>query len=185
MRTVFLSIVTGGLLLLTASTQKETFVPANDVSFTVKSERATYKVGEQISLKYEIVNVSNAAVYVPREWDTQCPSTPHIWAWFESGTGEHFIPGYAGSCSQSPQTLRERMQKEAVLLRPRQRLEGRISMDTSLFGGLKPGAYRLEASLSGWRENDFTPVQQAELMKMGARLMRGEVPASTRIRLSP
>jgi hypothetical protein len=185
MRTVFLSIVTGGLLLLTASTQKETFVPANDVSFTVTSERATYKIGEKISLTYEIVNVSNAALYVPREWDAQCPRTPHIWAWYESGTGKHFIPGYAGSCSPSSQTLTERMQKEAVLLRPRQRLEGRISMDTSLFGGLKPGVYRLEASLSGWKENDFTPAQQSELAKMGAPLMRGEVPASTRITLSP
>lgn len=185
MRTVFLSIVTSGLLLLTALAQQETFVPANDVSFTVTAERTTYKIGEQISLKYEIVNISNAAVYVPQEWDAQCPSTPHIWAWFESNTGKHFIPGYAGSCSRSPQTLTERMQKEAILLKPRQRLEGSIRMDTSLFGGLNPGAYRLEASLSGWRENDFTPAQRSELAKMGTPFMRGDVPASTRITLSP
>ena len=65
MRT-FLSIVTSGLLLLTAFAQKETAFPPNDVSFTVTSERRTYKVGEKVSLKYEIVNISNAAVYIPR-----------------------------------------------------------------------------------------------------------------------
>lgn len=184
MRT-FLSIVTSGLLLLTAFAQKETFVPPNDVSFTVTSERRTYKVGEKVSLKYEIVNISNAAVYIPREWDAQCPSTPHIWAWFESTTGKHFIPGYAGSCSSSPQSLTERMQKESVLLKPGQRLQGTITMDTSLFGGLTPGIYRLEASLTGWKENDFTPAQQSELAKMGASFMRGELPASAHITLSP
>src|ERR1700687_1881469 len=120
MRTLLLPIVTSGLLLLAALAQEETFVPANDVSFTVTTDRSIYKVGAQISLKYEIANISNAAVYVPREWDAQCPSTPHIWAWFESSTGKHFVPGYAGSCSSSPKTLTERMQKEAVLLKPQQ-----------------------------------------------------------------
>jgi hypothetical protein len=58
-------------------------------------------------------------------------------------------------------------------------------MDTTLFGGLKSGSYRLEATLSGWNENEFSPVQQSELTKMGAPFIRGDVPASTRIRLTP
>ena len=186
MKSAFLCAATSALLLTTAAFgQRETFVPANDVSFTVATERSTYRAGEQILLKYEIVNISNAAVYVPREWDAQCPATPHIWAWFESSSGKHFIPGYAGSCSTSPKTLTARMQKEAVLLKPGQRLEGTVRMDTTLFGALKPGAYRLEASVSGWRESDFTPAQQSELAEMGTAFIRGEVPASTRITLTP
>ena len=186
MKSALLCISTSAVLLATAAYgQKETFVPANDVSFTVTTDRSTYTAGEQIYLKYEIANVSNAAVYVPREWDAQCPATPHIWAWFESGSGRHFVPGYGGSCFRSVQTLTARMQKEAVLLKPGQRLEGTLRMDTTLFGGLKSGAYRLEASVSGWRESDFTPAQQSELAEMGTAFIRGEVPASTRITLMP
>jgi hypothetical protein len=186
MKSAILHLATGALLLTTvAFAQKETFVPANDISFTVATERSRYRAGEQILLKYEIVNVSNGAVYVPRNWDAQCPAAPHIWAWFESSSGKHFIPGYAGSCSPVAQTLTVRMQKEAVLLKPGERLEGTVGMDTTLFGGLKPGAYRIEASLSGWKESDFTSPQQSDLAEMGAAFIRGEVPASTRITLTP
>lgn len=179
-------VITSGLLLATAAfSQRDTFVPANDISFTVATERSMYRVGEQIDLKYEIVNIGNAAVYIPREWNAQCPSKPHIWAWFETSSGKHLIPGYAGSCSPSPQTLTERMNKEAVLLKPGEHLEGAVKMDTTLFGGLKSGSYRLEATLSGWNENEFSPVQQSELTKMGAPFIRGDVPSSTRISLTP
>jgi RHS repeat-associated protein len=41
--------------------QKETFVPANDVSFTVSTERRSYKAGEQITLKYKGVPLANYA----------------------------------------------------------------------------------------------------------------------------
>jgi len=186
MKSALLCFSTSALLLATATFgQQEIFIPANDVSFTISTDRSTYRAGEQIFLKYEIANISNASVYVPREWDAQCPATPHIWAWFENSSGKHFIPGYGGSCSGSPQTLTARMQKEAVLLKPGQRLEGTLSMDTTLFGGLKTGAYRLEATLTGYRESDFGPAQQAELAKMSAAFIRGEVPASTRITLTP
>ena len=188
MKSALLCISTSAiaLLLVTAAySQEETFVPANDVSFTVTTDRSTYTAGEQIYLKYEIANISNAPVYVPREWDAQCPATPHIWAWFESGSGKHFVPGYGGSYVRSPQTVTARMQKEAILLKPGQRLKGTLRMDTTLFGGLKTGAYRLEATLTGYKERDFTPAQQSELAKMGAAFVSGEVPASTRITLTP
>jgi len=185
MKTVFLLIAASGLLVTGVIGQDNSFVPANDVSFTVAAEHTTYKAGEQIYLTYEIVNVSNSALYVPREWEAQCPSHPHIWAGFENSEGKHFVPGYAGSCSPSQQTLSHRMEKEVLLLKPGQRVEGKIRMDTSLFGGLQPGAYRLEALLSGWRQSDFTPAQQSELAKFGAPFMVGEVPASSRITLTP
>ncbi len=186
MKSTFLCVSTSALILATAAFgQKETFVPANDVSFMVTTERHTCIAGEQIYLKYQIVNISNAALYVPREWESKCPANPHVWAWFENSSGKHFIPGFAGSCSPSSQTLTGRMQKEAVLLKPGQRLEGRLTMDTTLFGGLKPGPYRIEAALYGWNDKDFDHEQQSELEKMAAPFIRGEVPASTRILLKP
>jgi hypothetical protein len=186
MKSTFLSVSTSALMIaIAAFGQKETFVPANDVSFTLTTERRTYTAGEQIYLKYEILNISNAVLYVPREWEANCPANPHVWAWFESSSGKHFVPGYAGSCSPSTQTLTARMEKEAVLLKPGQRLEGTVRMDTTLFGGLKPGAYRIEAVLYGWSDKDFSQEQQSELEKMAAPFIRGEVPASTHIALKP
>lgn len=173
------------LLVPAVRSEKETFVPANDVSFTVAAEHRSYRVGEQIVVNYAIENVSNASVYVPREWAATCPSNPHIWAWFEDSTGRHFIPGYAGSCSSSPQTVLERMRREAFLLKPGQRLQGHVMLDTTLFGGLKPGAYRIEAVLDGWSDKDFNQEQQSQLQNMPAPFMRGEEPASTRITLMP
>jgi len=186
MKSPFLGVSAGALMFAAAAFgQKEIFVPPNDVLFTVTTERHTYTAGEQIYLKYKIVNISNGALYVPREWEAKCPSNPHVWAWFEDSSGKHFVPGYAGSCSPSAQTLTARMKKEAVLLKPGQRLEGTVTMDTALFGGLKPGAYRLEASLTGWSDKDFSQEQQSELEKMTAPFIRGEVPASTHITLQP
>jgi len=171
-------------LAASASGQKETFVPGNDVSFTIATEHSRYQTGAQVIVRYEITNISNGSVYVPREWDLKCPASPHIWAWFENGSGQHFIPGYAGDCSPSEQTIVERMKREAVLLKPGQRLQGHVSMETSLFGGLGPGGYRVEAILYGWNEKDFDEQQRNELKKMPASFIRGEVPASTRIMLT-
>lgn len=82
------------LVLLLASTtvaQRDTFVPANDVSFSISTERSAYKAGEQIILHFSIVNTSNKPVYVPREWEAKCPASPHVWAWFEDSDGKHFV----------------------------------------------------------------------------------------------
>ena len=173
--------------LLTA--QKQTFDPANDVSFRVSTERSSYRAGEQIPLKYKITNISNAPLYAPREWE-QCPRVgPHIWAWFENSSGQHFVPGYAGSCLSSPngkpEPVGERMSKEAVLLRPGEHLDGTLRLDTTLFGGLKPGVYRIEAGLSGWSEEKFTDAELSDLSRMVYPFLRGEVPVSVRITLAP
>jgi hypothetical protein len=76
------------------------------------------------------------------------------------------------------------MKKESVLLKPGQRLRGHVLLETTLFGGLEPGGYRIEAVLYGWSDKDFTQEQQRELQRMPAPFIRGEVPASTRITLT-
>lgn len=59
-RQVVFCITAGALILATTALgQKETFVPANDVAFTVTTEHRSYQAGEQLIVKYEIANVSN------------------------------------------------------------------------------------------------------------------------------
>jgi hypothetical protein len=177
-------------VLITTSlvAQKETFVPANDVSFTISPERTSYRAGEQITVKYRVTNVSNGRLYAPREWETTCPGGPHVWAWFENSSGQHFVPGYAESClssSTNPETVIERMSQEAVLLKPGEHLDGTLRLDTALFGHLKPGVYRIEAILYGWTEEKFSDAERSDLARMAIPFLRGEVPASVRITLKP
>lgn len=173
-------------LLLTASSaaQKETFVPASDVSFKISIEQTTWKADESITLKYRVKNISNAPLFVPREWTATCPASPHVWAWFEDSSGKHFVPGYGGDCSPSPQNIRERITKEAVLLKPGEHLEGTFLLDPKLFR-LKPGNYRVEAGFTGWDEEKFTTAELSELARMGSPFMRGEISDSLRITLTP
>ena len=184
-RTLILQVGTSCVLLTTSLVaQKETFAPASDVSFKISTDRSSYRAGEQIILKYRIKNISNALLYVPREWEATCPASPHLWAWFEDSSGKHFVPGYGGPCSSGPKTISERMSKEAVLLKPGEHLEGTFRLDTKLFGGLKPGAYRIEAALSGWTEEKFNDTERSELAQMASPFMTGEVPDSTSITLT-
>jgi hypothetical protein len=53
------------------------------------------------------------------------------------------------------------------------------------FAGLKPGAYRIQAALYGWREQDFNNAERSELASMGAPFLGGDVPASISIKLIP
>ncbi len=177
------AIVVSSFVVTRMIAQTEAFVPANDVAFTISPEHDTYQIGEQIKLKYQITNISNGSVFVPREWSVTCPASPHIWAWLESGSGQHLVPGYAGDCSPVKQTIMERMRREAFLLKPRQRVEGHITLETKIFEGMKPGSYRIEAVLYGWDDKGFDQAEQAGLQKMDAPLLRGEVPASSHVNL--
>ena len=172
------------LLVTSLVAQKETFVPASDVSFNISTERRNYKPDESITLRYRVKNISNAALFVPREWEAICPRSPHLWAWFEDSSGKHFVGGYGGDCSPRPQTIRERMTKEAVLLKPGEQLEGTFLLSPKI-SGLKPGAYRIEAALTGWDEGKFTDAERSELAGMGSPFMEGEVSDSIRITLTP
>jgi hypothetical protein len=171
-----------------AKAQQQVFVPPNDVSFTIRCERKTYKLGEQVSFTYKVKNISRAAIFVPRGvWEVKCPSSPHVWAWFEDGSGRHFIPGYAGSClGQNAIKISERMKKDAVLLRPGEVYEGSSTLDTRTFADvLKPGSYRVEAGFYGWRDDQFTEAERAELASMKHAFLRGEQAASCVITLAP
>jgi hypothetical protein len=76
------------------------------------------------------------------------------------------------------------MSKEAVLLKPGEHLDGTFRLDTKLFGGLKPGAYRIEAAFTGWTEEKFSDAERSELAQMASTFMTGEVPDSTSITLT-
>ena len=56
-------------------------------------------------------------------------------------------------------------------------IDGTFLWILKLFGGLKPGVYRVEAALTGWDEEKFT--ERSELARAG------EVPDSIRITLTP
>ena len=161
-------------LLLTASlaAQDETFVSPSDVSFRISTAQTTWKADESITLKYSVKNISYAPLFVPREWEATCPGSPHLWGGFEDSTGRHFVPGYGGSCSDHPQTIAERMAKEAVLLKPGEHLEGTFLLDPKIFK-LPPGKYRVELELSGWEEEKFNAAEHSELARLGGRFMAG------------
>jgi hypothetical protein len=173
--------------------QKNSFVPANDISFAISTERKNYGVRERISVKYEIVNVSNGSLYVPRGFEeTVCrdgpQAAPHVRGGFENSSGKHFYPGYGVSCSSTPgvapPSVMERLSKVAVLLRPGEHFDGTLQLDPAMFS-LTPGAYRIEAVLNGWKNDQFSDAERAELERLSTLLLSGEAPASASITLLP
>jgi hypothetical protein len=168
------------------------FAHANDVSFSISTERSNYENREQIAVKYRIMNISNGSLYVPRGDETKAclePKGPslHIQAWFENSAGKHSNHGFGYSCPSAgaPPTLTERMNKVAVLLHPGEQLDGAVRLDPTMSGGLPPGPYRIEATLYGWSNDKFTDAERVELEKMGSPFMSGEIPASLHITLTP
>jgi hypothetical protein len=176
--------------LINVIAQQNTFVPANDVSFTISAGRNDYAIDEQIVLKYQITNISNQPLYVPRGFQaTAClehNSGPHVWGWFENSAGRHFIPGYGRSCGgtpgATPPPVIQRMNGAAILLRPGEHLDGELQLQPAMFS-LLPGAYRIEAVLTGWESDKFSEAERAELERMGNPFLSGEVPASIAVNL--
>ena len=172
-----------------ASAQQATFTTANAVSFTVSTERDAYNSQEQISLRYEIKNVSERPLYVPRhQGEISCPpnsgpqSVMHVDAWFENAAGKKFHSGWLGACIDRGErrTLSQRMSEAAVLLRPGEHLDGTIALQGNIFR-LAPGDYQIDAVLYGWKEDEFSEQELRELSTMGAPFLRGETPASVPI----
>jgi hypothetical protein len=181
----------GCLLAATLLAQNEVFVPANDVSFTISTERKNFGVRERVTVKYRILNVSNRPLYVPRGFDaTACleghQAGPHVRAGFENGAGKHFYPGYLVSCGgtpgAAPPTIAERMGKIAVLLHPGEHFDGAVELNPAVFH-LPAGTYRIEAVLYGWKSEQFSDAERTELERMRVPLLTGEVPTSEKIDL--
>jgi hypothetical protein len=173
-----------------AATQNDLFVPANDVSFTISTDRSRYSYQEQINLKYRISNISDRSLFILRGFEvTACLGIggPNVTYGFESSTGQHFRYGYGVSCASTPGAaapkLIERLNKGAVLLHPGEHFEGTIALDPSVFK-LTPGTYRIEATLHGWKDGQFNQAEQGELRKMGHPFLRGEVPTSIPVALT-
>lgn len=184
---VFLAVLF--LCAIPAQTQaQQPFVHGSDVLFRIRIDRKGYNIGDEISIHYTIKNGSNGALYVPRsQWEVKCGNPPHLWARLEDGSGKHYEPGYMGSCiGPNPtdrMTLTERMQRDAVLLKPGQETTGFFSFDSKIFRDqLKPGVYRLEAVLYGWNL-PFDSTQLHDLAGMGAPFLIGESDAVAGVEL--
>jgi len=164
------------------------FVPSADVVFTVRTDHRHYEIGDDITVHYTIKNVSNGPIYVPKaQWDISCRSNPHLWGVLEDTAGKHFEPGFGGSCMHpnraDQMTISERMQEDAVLLKPGQLVSGSYPLPMSVFGkSLEPGAYRLEAILYGWNL-DYSESELTELKTMRAPFLGGESNAVVLIEL--
>jgi hypothetical protein len=171
-----------GVSCVLLTTVLQIFVPAHDASFRISRDQSSYRALDKITLKYRITNTSYAPLHVPREWEVTCPRGPQVWARFEDSSGKHFS-GLWHFLLRNPRSIIERLSKEAVLLKPREHFDGTFQLDSKLFD-LKPGAYRIEATLSGWTEKKFSDAERSQLAQMGDRFMTGDVPDSVRIQLT-
>lgn len=168
---------------------QQPFVRGSDVRFTIRTDHNRYEVGETILIRYTVKNVSNGAFFVPKtQWDIRCGDPPHVWARIEDSSGKHYEPGYGGSCLGPSQfdkmTLTERMQRDAVLLKPGQSMSGSFTFESKVLGKLKPGPYRLEGVLYGWGSiRRFSDSELSELDKMGAPFLLGEAHSVSQIEL--
>jgi hypothetical protein len=156
------------------------FTPANDVSFVIAPTRSSFHIGDPITLKYDLVNVSNRALFAPKPWAV-CPPQTHLLAWLEDSTGRPLPMVFTDQCATTLPTIPGRMGKEAQLLKPGERLSNTASVNTDV---QTPGEYRIAATFYGWKPEDFSDADVAELAKMGAPFLRGEVPTSAKVTLT-
>jgi hypothetical protein len=159
------------------------FVPANDVRLTIAPAHATFATTDAVTVKYDIVNVGYKPMYVPRHmWETRRCGTLHVWMWLEYSDGRFTGNGYGAACAgTNADTLQQSITKDAVLLQPGERHSDTFTLASMM---LPPGDYRVEASLYGWKPEDFSDAEQVEMAKMPGRFLRGEVPASARVTLT-
>lgn len=171
-----------------ALAQQDVFTSANAVSFTISTDRNTYNSQERITVNYQVKNVSTGPLYVPKDQgEILCSTTAkemasimHVDAWFENAAGKDFHSGWLGGClgPGAPPTFSERIRDAAVLLRPGEHHDGTIVLDGRILK-LPPGVYRIVAKLDGWKAEQFSIPERAELSKMAAPFLGGELSAST------
>jgi hypothetical protein len=167
---------------------QQPFVHGSDVAFAIRTDQTKYVMGEPIIIRYTVKNVSNGALFVPKsQWGIRCGDTPHLWARLEDNSGKHYEPGYGFSCLVGPSpedrmSVSERMQKDAVLVRPGQAVRGSFTFQPKVLSDLKPGSYRLEAVLYGWNLS-FNTSELSELQRMVAPFLIGETHAITHVEL--
>lgn len=167
---------------------QQPFVHGSDIRFSIGTARRSYDVGDRIIIHYTITNVSNGPLYVPAtQWEIKCGNNPHFWSRLEDQAGKHYEPGFGGSrLGPNPvdrMSISERMQKDALLLKPGQATFGTFDFDSSVFAdSLKPGAYRLEGVLYGWNQR-YDDSQLSELAGLGAPFLIGEADASLTVEL--
>jgi hypothetical protein len=75
------------------------------------------------------------------------------------------------------------MNKEAVLLKPGEHYE--LTKSVPIPTGVPPGEYRVEAILIGWDFTRYDAEELTELAKIGNPFLRGEIPGSIRVTLTP
>lgn len=161
--------------------------PASDVSFSLSLPTAQYAAGDHIPVGYRVLNLGKTALFVPRgNAETVCldPRWPHFLAWFENSVGQTFKPGYGVSCAHGVEPrLRtsDLVRRVAIALKPGEHIDGTIELDSTMFGGLPPGTYRIDGVLRGWTGNEF---EWADLRAMGIPLLQGEATASVDLTLS-
>jgi hypothetical protein len=163
-----------------------TFAPSADVSFTISTDRTSYSVREPIVVKYRIVNVGNRMLRVPRDWLEGCPTVGvHVMVWLEDSVGRYYLAsGYAASCDGSGETLTKRMAREAVLIGSGEHFDSTVPIGVPSGSDLRPGTYRIGATLSGWSPDRFTEAELAELAQMQHPFLHGETLASIVVTLT-
>jgi hypothetical protein len=78
------------------------------------------------------------------------------------------------------------MNNEAVLLMPAEHFDATVPLVIPSGGvGVPPGEYRIESILYGWNYDGFTDQERIEMAAIGNPFLRGEIPASMRVRLTP
>lgn len=169
--------------------QQELFAPANDLSFTISTAVKSQSYQQPIIVHYQVENIGRAPIFVPRGADvTVCLDVKNAQfyeAWLENQAGEHvgetgILADCLGPTTELP--LVERMRRATIPLQPGDHLDGTLKLDPAM-SKLPPGSYRVEVTLYGWREDQFSSEERPELAKLGHPILRGEIPASTRIEL--
>lgn len=179
-----------GILPAYLCAQQPGFVPANSISLKIYTEHKSYRIGEPIVFRYRVRNIGHDSFLVPRSvWDTNCGNPRHIWAGLAGSSGERFSPGWGGSCGSSmfidKQGATERMQTDAVLLKPTEEIEGSFTLEMSGFAKeLRPGIYRLEVVFSGWKEDRLTDQQRSDMATMTSHYFRGDLTTSQNVELT-